>query len=103
MADQTNRQNAPELPRRPYSSLFARALREDSNLALDWLYVADKVSDDLEREYCLKRAYYIDPNCIAIHYPQQNLSSRLMDLIQHIFNKDAASNAQSDEQFVANI
>jgi len=40
--------------------LFAQALRDDSNLELDWLWLATKVRTDGQRSYCLRRALRIN-------------------------------------------
>jgi hypothetical protein len=44
------------------ADLFAQALHEDSNLELDWLWVAAQVTRDVERRYCLQRALTINPH-----------------------------------------
>jgi hypothetical protein len=44
------------------SPLFARCLKENSNLELDWLWAASEVTHEEERAYCLQRALYINPN-----------------------------------------
>ena len=41
--------------------LFAQALRDDSNLEMDWLWIATKVLTDGQRAYCLRRALRINP------------------------------------------
>ena len=41
--------------------LFAQALREDSNLEMDWLWLATKVQTESQRAYCLRRALRINP------------------------------------------
>ena len=41
--------------------LFAQALRDDSNLEMDWLWLATKVQTDGQRAYCLRRAIRINP------------------------------------------
>ena len=43
------------------SVLFQEALQQNSNLAVEWLWVATQVTDDLERNYCLHKALYISP------------------------------------------
>jgi hypothetical protein len=42
--------------------LFAQALREDSNLAMDWLWYAAQIADDAKRHYCVERALAINPD-----------------------------------------
>jgi uncharacterized protein YeaO (DUF488 family) len=46
-------------------TLFAEALREDSNRELDWLWLAASRSDPRERAYCLERALLINPESVA--------------------------------------
>jgi hypothetical protein len=43
------------------NDLFAQALRDNSNLELDWLWLATKVLTDGQRAYCLRRAQRISP------------------------------------------
>lgn len=43
------------------SSVLEEAMQEDYNRELEWLWVADEVPSTLEREYCLRRALYINP------------------------------------------
>ena len=50
----------PSAPAHP-SYLLAHALREASNLELDWLWYADQMPAAVEREYCLARARWINP------------------------------------------
>ncbi len=42
--------------------LLAEALREDSNVAMDWIWYASKLTRDNERRYALWRALEIDPH-----------------------------------------
>jgi hypothetical protein len=44
------------------AALFAQALHDDSNLELDWLWLAAQVTRDVERRYCLQRALHINPH-----------------------------------------
>jgi hypothetical protein len=44
------------------AELFAAGLRDDSNLEMDWLWLASKVVREHERRYCLKRALLINPH-----------------------------------------
>lgn len=44
------------------AELFAQALREDSNLEMDWLWFATQVTCERDRHYCLKRALAINPH-----------------------------------------
>ena len=39
--------------------LFLEMLREDSNLEMDWLWLATQVTSDGQRAYCLRRALVI--------------------------------------------
>lgn len=41
--------------------LFIQGLREDSNLEMDWLWLATRVTSAGERRYCLQRALAINP------------------------------------------
>jgi hypothetical protein len=41
--------------------VFAQGLREDSNLEMDWLWLATQVRTDGQRAYCLRRALRINP------------------------------------------
>ncbi|MBC8075835.1 MAG: hypothetical protein H7Y32_07150 [Chloroflexales bacterium] len=41
---------------RMVSPTFAQALRDNSHQHQDWLAVAQQLSDDYERSYCLRRA-----------------------------------------------
>jgi hypothetical protein len=47
------------------SNLFAQAVRDNSNLELDWLWLATQVTRDAERRYCLERALVINPHSAA--------------------------------------
>ncbi len=42
--------------------MFAQALKEDSNVELDWLWYAANMTDLAERRYCIERALAINPN-----------------------------------------
>jgi hypothetical protein len=42
-------------------AIYAQALRDNSNLALDWLWAATQVKSASQRAYCLDRALTIDP------------------------------------------
>lgn len=41
--------------------LFLLGLRENSNLEMDWLWLATRVGCDGQRRYCLRRALTINP------------------------------------------
>ena len=43
------------------SNLLQQAIRECSNLEMDWLWYAGQMVDDSERGYCYARALYINP------------------------------------------
>jgi hypothetical protein len=66
-AEQNTRPNMPSaLPSPPNfagdaDGLFAAALRDPSNLELDWIWLACQVTRETERRYCLERALYINP------------------------------------------
>lgn len=51
----------PEIVSGATSELFARAVSEGSNRALDWLCYAAQLGDAAERRYCVARALQIDP------------------------------------------
>src|SRR5687767_2876766 len=44
------------------AQLFIRALHENSNLEMDWLWYAANVTGTIERRYCLNRALTINPH-----------------------------------------
>lgn len=44
------------------SDLFAQAVRENSNLEMDWLWLYAQVTSTAERRYCLERALAINPH-----------------------------------------
>src|SRR3954451_4438649 len=46
----------------PVSALFAQAVRENSNLELDWLWLATQVRVAAEQRYCYARALDINPS-----------------------------------------
>jgi hypothetical protein len=52
----------------PAGDLFAQALRDDSNLELDWLWAAAQLTDAVQRRYCLKRALAINPKSELARY-----------------------------------
>lgn len=43
------------------NDVFNQAVRNDSNLEMDWLWLAKAVSSDAEREYCFNKVLYINP------------------------------------------
>lgn len=43
------------------STLFEEALRDPSNLELDWLWLAAHVTHERERSYCFQQALRINP------------------------------------------
>ena len=44
------------------AELFAQALNEDSNLELDWLWYATKMTTTAQRRVCFQRALQINPH-----------------------------------------
>lgn len=40
---------------------FIEALREDSNIEMDWIWVATRITSTLQRRYALERALQINP------------------------------------------
>jgi len=49
------------VPARP-SDRLAQALRDDPNIAMDWLWLYSQVPSAAEQRYCLDRALAIDPH-----------------------------------------
>lgn len=45
------------------AALFAEAVRDNSNLELDWLWLATQVRDDERRRFCYAKALHINPAC----------------------------------------
>lgn len=54
--------------------LFIQGLREDSNLEMDWLWLASKVADKDQGRYCFRRALAINPESL----PAQRGLERLL-------------------------
>jgi ABC-type antimicrobial peptide transport system ATPase subunit len=50
-----------QIPSAPYSDLLVKALREDSNLVVEWLWYAANMTSKEEQRYCLQRALLLDP------------------------------------------
>jgi hypothetical protein len=46
----------------PDDPLFIQAIYDDSNLEMDWLWLATQVTSDSQRRYCLQRALRINPH-----------------------------------------
>ncbi len=46
----------------PGDLLFIQAIDDDSNLEMDWLWLATKVTSNSQRQYCLQRALHINPH-----------------------------------------
>jgi hypothetical protein len=44
------------------AALFAQAVQENSNLEMDWLWLASRVTGTYERGYCLRKALAINPS-----------------------------------------
>ena len=72
----------PNQPRYPEntvvnpSAILADAIRQDYNHVMDWLWVAEKVTTDNEREYCLRRALYIDPTSTRVQLAVRNMRKK---------------------------
>ena len=64
----------PEELKGKLSSILEDAMQEDYNRELEWLWVAELVPNTLEREYCLRRALYINPTSLKA---QQGLNEIL--------------------------
>lgn len=65
------------------STLLQRAIAENSNILLDWLWYAGQVKNLAERRYCFERALYINPKNLtalnsltALNEHQANLAHR---------------------------
>jgi hypothetical protein len=46
----------------PGDLLFMQAIYDDSNLEMDWLWLATNVTSNSQRRYCLQRALRINPH-----------------------------------------
>jgi hypothetical protein len=57
-------------------ALFARVLRENSNLEQDWLWLSTMVSGETELRHCLERALYINPHSVEARRELARLSRR---------------------------
>jgi hypothetical protein len=55
--------------------LFLDMLREDSNLEMDWLWLATQLAPSGQRAYCLRRALRINP--------QSRLAQRGLAQLRH--------------------
>ncbi len=94
--------NVTDLKRHAHSYLFSLALREDSNLAMDWLWLANSLEDEQERQYCLQRAHYIDPACVVVRV-QPSLFMRFRTMLQRALKRQAAASERSEGQLSANL
>jgi hypothetical protein len=59
------------------SALFMEAIREDSNLEMDWLWLARQVKSRNEREFALRRALHINPRSEAAQRALRNLETHV--------------------------
>ncbi|HMQ31400.1 MAG TPA: hypothetical protein PKD53_11775 [Chloroflexaceae bacterium] len=60
------RRLAPKAEAAPWEdngALFAEAVRANSNLELDWLWLAARVRDEEQRRFCYQKALHINPAC----------------------------------------
>jgi hypothetical protein len=57
-------------------TLFARAVREHSNLEQDWLWLSTMVANEGELRYCLERALYINPDSAEARQELARLARR---------------------------
>lgn len=73
-------------PLRTASTLFIEALRADSNLEMDWLWLAEQEISASERAYSLRRALRINPESRAAQ--------------QALIALDAAPDAATGERLV---
>jgi hypothetical protein len=58
------------------NEVFARAMREDSNLELDWLWAAVQQTETERRRYCLERALAINPHSQLANRELAELAAR---------------------------
>jgi len=70
----------PEDLKGKLSSVLEDAMQEDYNRELEWLWVADLVTSTREREYCLRRALYINPI-------SRKAQHRLNEIAKHHYHK----------------
>ncbi|SRR5258707_14903589 len=103
MSDETNCHNLPELSGQHHSFLFVLAVRKDSNLAMDWLWLAGQLEDPNERQYCVKRAHYIDPNNVIFRWQRPGLVVRLKNLIHTTLKKENTSDSRPEVQLATNF
>ncbi|MEP7286620.1 MAG: hypothetical protein ABI947_12730 [Chloroflexota bacterium] len=67
------------------SYLLAEAIRNDSNLEMDWLWLAKHLVVESEKRYCLYRALYINPqSTVAISNLQALSTKQSGSLLQKI-------------------
>jgi hypothetical protein len=55
------------------SEIFARAVSEGSNSAMDWLYYAAQLEAGDERRYCIGKALQIDPSAPVVQAEARRL------------------------------
>lgn len=67
-------------------ALWLRARSEDSNLALDWLWLYTVLADDGQRLLCLRKALAIDPDNTTVR--------RLLARLEHSVGRYAAPQNQ---------
>ena len=60
-ADESQVPSAEPPPGAPPAGLFMQAIYDDSNLEMDWLWLATKVNSNSQRRYALLRALRINP------------------------------------------
>ncbi|MCA9887238.1 MAG: hypothetical protein KC546_02655 [Anaerolineae bacterium] len=58
------------------SPTFVEAIREDSNREIEWLWYAAKMQSLAEKEYCLRRALYINPLSAATLHELRRLARK---------------------------
>jgi 7-cyano-7-deazaguanine synthase in queuosine biosynthesis len=100
MSEQMDSRIAPELSGYVHSARFTEALRDNSNLAMDWLWLASQLDDALERQYCVKRAHYIDPDSVAVCQP--GFLAKLKNAVHHALKRHVRSKpvTQAEQQLV---
>lgn len=60
----------------PAPTLFAQAMRDNSNLEMDWLWLATQVTQAHEQQYCFARALYINPTSEPARQGLRRLAAR---------------------------
>ncbi len=64
------------------SQLFFEAKRDGWNLEMDWLWLASKLENDIERAYCYESVLYINPKSVIAKQELQSLRAKEQQLEQ---------------------